>query len=103
MLGGPKGFGRVSHFDILKQSKDYDLEGSYVRHWIPEIASLPTSVVHAPYMACLRPRSCRGRSPHNPGFQTVFFPDPSGYAVYPSVQVPLVRMDRAHTRRNPKK
>ena len=38
-------------------------------------------------------RSCRGRSPpHNPGFLTViFFP------------VPLVRMDRAHTRGNPAK
>ena len=49
------------------------------------------------------PRPCRGRSPYNPGFQTLIsaaFPE---YALYPSVQVAVVQMDRAHTRGNPGK
>ena len=37
------------------------------------------------------------RSPHNLGFQTVILPGSPGYALHPSAQVPLVRMDRAHT------
>ena len=39
------------------------------------------------------PRCSRGRSPPSPGFQTVVFPGSPGYALYPSVQMPLVRMD----------
>ena len=27
--------GRVNHFNITKQAKDYDLEGHYVRTWLP--------------------------------------------------------------------
>ena len=45
-----------------------------------------------------RTRERSGRSPHNPGFLTVVLPGSPGYVLYPSAQVPLVRMDRAHTR-----
>ena len=41
----------------------------------------------------VRPRYSRGRSPHNPGFLTVMLPGFPGYALYPSTQVALVRMD----------
>ena len=41
--------------------------------------------------------------PHNPGVRTVILPCSSGYALYPSAQMALVRMDRAHTRGNPAK
>jgi deoxyribodipyrimidine photo-lyase len=36
-------------FNILKQSKDYDPDGSYVKHWLPELAALPASKVHEPW------------------------------------------------------
>lgn len=36
-------------FNILKQSKDYDSEGKYVKHWLPELAALPASKVHEPW------------------------------------------------------
>merc|ERR1740129_421486 len=32
--------GRVNRFNIVKQSKDYDKEGDYVRHWCPELSTL---------------------------------------------------------------
>ena len=36
--------------------------------------------------------------PHDPGFQTVFFPGSPGYALDPPAQVPLELIGRAHTR-----
>lgn len=36
-------------FNILKQSKDYDPQGNYVKHWLPELAQIPASKVHEPW------------------------------------------------------
>ena len=41
--------GRINRFNIVKQSKDYDQHGDYVRHWLPELASLPTEYIHEPW------------------------------------------------------
>jgi deoxyribodipyrimidine photo-lyase len=41
--------GRVNRFNIVKQSKDYDADGAYVRHWCPELENLPNSKVHEPW------------------------------------------------------
>lgn len=37
------------YFNILKQSKDYDPEGGYVKHWLPELAHVPAAKVHEPW------------------------------------------------------
>lgn len=36
-------------FNILKQSKDYDPDGAYVKHWLPELTRLPRRVIHTPW------------------------------------------------------
>lgn len=36
-------------FNILKQSKDYDPNGEYVRHWLPALSKVPGSKVHEPW------------------------------------------------------
>lgn len=36
-------------FNINKQSKDYDPDGEYVKHWLPELASLPANKIHQPW------------------------------------------------------
>lgn len=36
-------------FNITKQSRDYDADGSYVRHWLPELAAVPASKIHEPW------------------------------------------------------
>ena len=41
--------GRVNRFNMLKQAKDYDADGAFVRHWIPELATVPNSHVHCPW------------------------------------------------------
>merc|ERR1711862_648483 len=41
--------GRINRFNIVKQSKDYDHNGDYVRHWIPELKQVPKEFVHEPW------------------------------------------------------
>jgi deoxyribodipyrimidine photo-lyase len=36
-------------FNILKQSKDYDPDGLYVKYWLPELAQVPASKIHQPW------------------------------------------------------
>jgi deoxyribodipyrimidine photo-lyase len=36
-------------FNILKQAKDYDPQGQYVKHWLPELAQIPGQMVHEPW------------------------------------------------------
>ena len=37
------------YFNVLLQARRYDPEGSYVRHWLPELSGLPGGAVHAPF------------------------------------------------------
>ncbi len=37
------------YFNILKQSQDYDLDGKYVKHWLPALKSIPAAKVHTPW------------------------------------------------------
>jgi deoxyribodipyrimidine photo-lyase len=41
--------GRINRFNIIKQSKDYDQHGEYLRHWLPELQKVPTEFVHEPW------------------------------------------------------
>uniref|UniRef100_A0A7S4V579 Cryptochrome DASH n=1 Tax=Alexandrium monilatum TaxID=311494 RepID=A0A7S4V579_9DINO len=42
--------GRVNRFNVVKQSKDYDASGEYLRHWIPELREVPGRKVHEPWL-----------------------------------------------------
>lgn len=37
------------YFNIPKQSRDYDPEGHYLKHWLPELASIPAFKIHEPW------------------------------------------------------
>ena len=37
------------YFNIPKQTKDYDPKGEYIKHWLPELASLPGDKVREPW------------------------------------------------------
>ncbi|RMF25952.1 MAG: DASH family cryptochrome, partial [Cyanobacteria bacterium J083] len=37
------------YFNIPKQSKEYDKQGDYLRHWLPELAALPGDKIHEPW------------------------------------------------------
>ncbi len=36
-------------FNIIKQSQDYDRDGKYVKHWLPELSRVPAAKVHEPW------------------------------------------------------
>jgi deoxyribodipyrimidine photo-lyase len=37
------------YFNIAVQAEKYDPSGAYVRHWLPDLATLPTAQVHSPW------------------------------------------------------
>ena len=37
------------YFNLAKQARDYDPEGRYVKHWLPELARVPAGKVHEPW------------------------------------------------------
>lgn len=37
------------YFNIPKQSRDYDPEGQYVKHWLPELQKVPRKKIHSPW------------------------------------------------------
>merc|ERR1712232_661413 len=41
--------GRLNRFNIVKQSKDYDMGGDYVRLWCPELKDVPDKYIHEPW------------------------------------------------------
>ena len=41
--------GRLNRFNVVKQGRDYDLGGDYVRLWCPELKHVPDKYVHEPW------------------------------------------------------
>lgn len=41
--------GRLNRFNIVKQGKDYDQHGDYVRRWLPELKDVPAKLIHEPW------------------------------------------------------
>ena len=41
---------RDRYFDIVNQANRYDAKGKYVRHWVPELASVPDEYIHQPHL-----------------------------------------------------
>jgi deoxyribodipyrimidine photo-lyase len=37
------------YFNIPKQSKDYDPQGVYLKHWLPELKAIPPGKIHEPW------------------------------------------------------
>jgi deoxyribodipyrimidine photo-lyase len=38
-------------FNPITQSLHFDPQGAYIRKWLPELAAIPTSYIHAPWKA----------------------------------------------------
>ena len=42
--------GRLNRFNVVKQSRDYDPDGAYIRAWLPELAGCPDEAIHEPWL-----------------------------------------------------
>ena len=49
MQSGTTGINSLRIYNPIKQGIDHDPEGVFIRKWVPELASLPTSCIHAPW------------------------------------------------------
>ena len=49
MQSGITGINAVRAYSILKQSLDHDLDGDFIRKWVPELAMVPTPQIHEPW------------------------------------------------------
>ncbi len=43
-------------FNPVLQGERYDPDGTYVRHWVPELGDLPATAIHKPWTTSMRPR-----------------------------------------------
>ena len=49
MQSGESGINTLRIYNPIKQGRDHDKDGDYIREWVPELADCPTKAIHEPW------------------------------------------------------
>jgi len=49
MQAGTTGINTLRIYNPIKQSKEKDPEGAFIKQWIPALKNIPTAFIHEPY------------------------------------------------------
>ena len=49
MQSGTTGVNTIRIYNPIKNSEDHDSEGLFIKQWVPELAKVPTNLIHEPY------------------------------------------------------
>jgi deoxyribodipyrimidine photo-lyase len=58
MQAGTTGINTVRMYNPVKQSKDHDPEGIFIKHWLPELAGVPKEYIHEPHQMTELEQTC---------------------------------------------
>ena len=51
MQAGTTGINAIRIYNPIKQSKDQDPEGVFIKKWLPELRSLTADEIHEPWLS----------------------------------------------------